>query len=104
MGIKDFKAAQKKASPLANTGAMPETTIIAPADWDKLCAKIEEAYPDLQPDFAAVVAAGKGKNGMAVKLAVYKAAGNKAAGLKSRNVTVYSSGKVIWTNLAPITL
>lgn len=69
-------------------------------DADKLCARIEKAYPDLMPDVKSVENAGVGRDGGPVKLAVYKR--GRMGGTPAGNVSLYSSGKAVWTNLEPI--
>lgn len=100
----NWKTAQKRAVKNVLQAPVNATlvTMVNPGKYEDLCAAIEEAYPDLAPDFQAVEKAGASANG-AIKLAVYKRNANKAEGLKAANVTIYGSGKVVWTNLAPIT-
>ena len=101
----NWTAAREKAmSKVMQTPVNPtQVTRIAIDDADKLCKAIEKAHPDLAPNFALVEAAGAGKSGPQ-KLAVYTRPANKAEGLKAANVTIYGTGKVVWTNLDPVSL
>lgn len=77
-------------------------TQYARKDFARLCKLIEKTYSDLAPSEAAVAAAGIGRDGDPIKMAVYtRKAGN---GLKASNVTLYCTGKAVWTNLEPVAL
>jgi len=79
-----------------------KTTLFATKLADELCGQIEAAYPDLSPDLDAVRKAGAGKDGGPQKLAVYARKADKASGIKAANVTLYGSGKAVWTNCEPL--
>ena len=97
------KAQEKATQKVLKAPVNPtKVTALAPKQFSALCKAIEAAYPDLTGDEQAVENAGVGKNGAAVKLAVY--ARPKGSGLPGANVTIYGSGKVVWTNLEPIAL
>jgi hypothetical protein len=102
--VTNWEAAQNAAK--ENVVARPQnptkTTHFSPAQFAKLTAAIEKAYPDLKPDTAAVSAAGIGKDGLSVKMAVY--ARPKAGGIPGANVNLYRSGSAVWTNVEPIVL
>ena len=100
----DWNKVQKEAAKKVVAGQANNvrvTTFLA-KDAEELCARIEQAYPDLQPDVNAVINAGAGADGKAQKLAVYTRPRNRAEGIPAANVTLYRSGKAVWTGLAPL--
>ena len=99
--VDQLKQAQSDAKEMGNT-AMPFTSIFDPQDWEGLAEGIAQAYPDLSVDADQVRKGGKTADGNPVKLAVFVAPRNRAEGIPARNVTLYSSGKAVWTNLEPV--
>lgn len=99
---KAHKAAKAKVMP---TQVNPtKVTFYDTHAFAKACAAIEAAYPDAVASEDAVIAAGVGRDGAPIKMAVYIRKANKAEGQKSANVTLYNSGKAVWTNLEPVPL
>jgi len=101
----NWKEAQEAATKkVIQTQVNPtKTTFFAAKDFAKLCKQIERAYPDLEPDYSAVEAAGANALGGAAKLAVYKR--SKTGDKKAANVTLYNGKagpKAVWTNLEPV--
>ena len=99
--LSELKKAQADAQELANS-AVPVTTMFDPQQWGPLATGIAKAYPDLSVDADQIRKGGKTADGNPVKLAVFVAPRNRAEGIPSRNVTLYSSGKAVWTNLEPV--
>lgn len=102
--IAALKKAQKKTQPMNTQVTRPEVVHFQPKTWDKYLTKIMETYPDLEIDLQAVENAGRAATGEPVKYAVLKRGKNAAEGIKAANVTLYSSGKAVFTNLAAIAL
>jgi len=99
--LSDLKKAQADAQELPNAQAS-DVTIFDPQEWGPLATKIAKAYPDLTVDADQVRKGGKTADGNPIKLAVFVAPRNRAEGIPSRNVTLYSSGKAVWTNLEAV--
>ena len=102
--IAALKKAQKRTKAVTTQITRPEVIVFQPKTWETYLSKIAEAYPDLGLDLAAVENAGRAATGEPVKYAVLTRAKNPAEGIKAANVTLYSSGKAVFTNLAAVVL
>lgn len=99
-----FTAAQAKAQPLENkpqtNQTYPVTCSFDVEKWQDLALEVMQTYPDLKPNIKAIESAGAGSGGDAIVLAAFAAP--KGGGKKGRNVVMYYTGKVVFTNLDPV--
>lgn len=100
--IEALRSAQSQTVAKDTVVIRPAVTFFSPGEWEKVVLAIAEAYPDLILDATQVTNSGLGKNGMPIKLAYFSARSDKAKNMPARNVTLFSSGKVVWTNLEPV--
>lgn len=99
--LSDLKKAQAEAQELPNAQTS-SVTVFDPQKWGPLATAIAKSYPALTVDADQVRKGGKTADGNPIKLAVFVAPRNRAEGIPSRNVTLYSSGKAVWTNLEAV--